>query len=68
MSRSAPVQAGSTMCVGGCGTEESASHIFLQCHFFGRVWYFIWNWLGLLLVAPANLADQFLQFSQMGGI
>ena len=28
----------SCMCVSGCGSQESANHLFLHCSFFGSVW------------------------------
>ncbi|XP_024630227.1 uncharacterized protein [Medicago truncatula] len=30
-----------TLCVSGCGIEESASHLFLHCHVFGSLWQLI---------------------------
>lgn len=61
------IQANFVLCVGGCGMEESADHLFLRCNFFGSMWYFIRDWLRLSSVDPGTLADHFVQFIQSRG-
>lgn len=40
----------SQMCVSGCGTLESSSHLFMHCRNFGFVWNFIYRWIGISMV------------------
>jgi hypothetical protein len=35
------------LCVTGCGLQESADHLFFSCDFFGKIWQFVRNWLGV---------------------
>jgi len=56
------------LCVAGCGSFESSQHLFLHCNIFGAVWYFIYRWLGISAVIPAQVTDHFNQFSVSGGI
>jgi hypothetical protein len=37
----------SSHCVGGCGSEESVTHLFFECPIFTGVWYSICNWMGI---------------------
>jgi len=50
------------LCVGGCDSLETSSHLLLHCRIFGEVWNFIHNWLGVCSVLPNVLADHFIQF------
>jgi hypothetical protein len=45
----------SRLCVAGCGSDESSSHLFLHCHLFGSVWHHISRWLGISTVSPLNV-------------
>jgi len=58
----------SMLCVAGCGSIESSQHLFLHCNIFGVVWYFIYRWLGISVVIPAQVTDHSNQFSVSGGI
>lgn len=58
----------SRMCVVGGGSIESSQHLFLHCNIFGAVWHFIYRWLGISTVIPAQVQDHFNQFSVSGGI
>lgn len=55
-------------CVGGCGSSETAEHLFIGCAFFGRVWTLVLQWLGLSFVAPVGCRDHYLQFGHMAGL
>lgn len=39
---------GDQMCVLGCGQLETASHLFLDCSFFGAPWCVVYRWLGIV--------------------
>jgi len=52
----------SQLCVSDCGNTKSAHHLFLDCHFFGSVWYLVCNWLGFSSVDPVAILDQVVQF------
>jgi len=58
----------SMLWVAGCGSVESSQHLFLHCNIFGVVWYFIYRWLGISAVIPAQVTDHFNQFSISGSI
>ena len=51
-----------TLCVSGCGKEESASHLFLHCHVFGSIWQHIRSWIGVTGVGTNNVSEHFQQF------
>lgn len=38
------------LCASGCGSLETATHLFLHCCIFGSVWHFILRWVGISLV------------------
>lgn len=52
-------------CVGGCGLEESANHLFLGCTTFCNVWYHLFHWLGITFVPPKGLGEHLLQFGHL---
>ena len=43
------------LCVGGCGFQESATHLFLNCAIFGNLWVNVLQWLNISFVAPEVL-------------
>jgi hypothetical protein len=49
-------------CVSGCGSEESASHLFIHCDVFGSLWQHVRSWIGVTGVDPLNINDHFFQF------
>jgi hypothetical protein len=58
------LQEGDNVCVGGCGSAETAVHLVLGCNLFGGLWYLIRWWLGISMVDSRVLRDHFLQFGQ----
>ena len=55
------------LCVGGCRSLESSTHLFLHCNIFGGVWQLIHRWLGVCSVLPYDPADYLIQFGSLGG-
>ena len=55
------------LCVGGCGSLESSTHLFLHCNIFSDVWHLIHCWLGVCSVLPYNPTDYLIQFGFVGG-
>jgi hypothetical protein len=56
-----------SFCVGGCGMEESVSHLFFECPIFAGLWYHVCNWLGTV-TTPQNKAMAHLeQFERLIG-
>jgi len=55
------------MCVTGCGTAESASHLFIHYDIFGTLWHLIRSWIVMSGVDPLNIDDHFLQFTHSTG-
>ena len=55
------------LCVYGCGSLETANHLFLHCSLFGSVWNCILLWLGISMVAPFEVSDHFTRFVVGGG-
>jgi hypothetical protein len=53
------LQQADVMCMAGCGHDESSSHLFLHCAYFGSIWQHIRNWLGISGVDPFTLHDHF---------
>lgn len=56
-----------TLCVAGCGKEESASHLFLHCPVFGSLWQHIRSWIGVTGVDIDNVSEHFNQFIHYTG-
>jgi len=50
------------LCVFGCGQQESETHLFLSCQFFGHLWLLVRNWLDVYSVDLSNIVDHFYQF------
>jgi hypothetical protein len=55
-------------CVSGCGSQETATHLFLGCDVFGSLWSLVWLWLGISSVSPGDLNQHFIQFINMHGL
>jgi len=57
----------SRLCVAGCDSKETSSHLFLHCNSFGSVWHLISRWLGISAANPFGVSDHFNQFTFDGG-
>jgi len=62
------LQPAAIRCVAGCGFDESATHLFLNCEIFGSLWQHIRNWIGISGVDPLTLHDHFFQFTNSIGM
>jgi len=67
LQRRGSLQATTNTCVSGCGSAESASHLFLQCKVFSSLWYHIKSWIGIYGADPQNIIDHFYQFIHCSG-
>ena len=67
MLRRGVIYSDATLCVGGYGSLETFSHLFLHYRIFWEVWHFIHHWFGVCSVLPNVLMDYFNQFSFVGG-
>jgi len=56
-----------SLCVSGCGQQESETHLFLSCHFFGQLWQLVRNWFGVYSADLSNIVDHFYQFATSSG-
>ena len=61
------IQHDDQMCVGECGVQETAVHLFLNCGIFGKIWQMVRYWLGVYTTLPATIMDHFLQFGSALG-
>ena len=50
------------LCGGGCGSIETAYHLFLGCNVFRQVW------LGISFVCPGHIKDHYIQFTHLAGL
>ena len=57
----------SQLCVAGCNSIETSTHLFLHCSTFGSVWQLLLRWLGFSTALPLGVVDHFNQFSFYGG-
>ena len=56
------------VCVSGCGSSETATHLFMDCNVFGSLWSHIWLWLGISSASSSDLHQYFIQFTNMAGL
>jgi hypothetical protein len=56
-----------SFCVNGCGTLETANHLFLPCPDFAPLWSMIRSWIGVASADPQLLHDHFAQFVACSG-
>ncbi|WJX74571.1 hypothetical protein P8452_58208 [Trifolium repens] len=54
-------------CVAGCGSIETAQHLFLSCSTFGSLWALVRSWIGFSAVDAYSLTYHFLQFTYSAG-
>ena len=57
-----------TACVGGCGTTETANHLFLHYNISSELWYQVWKWIHIFSVHAGELRHHFIQFTKMAGM
>lgn len=55
------------MCVSGCGSLETSSHLLFHCNTFGYFWYYIYRWFGISSATPYSVTDHFTQFIYAAG-
>jgi len=53
----------SRVCIAGCNSLETTTHLFLHCSTFGSVWQYLLRWLGISTALPLGMIDHFNQFS-----
>jgi len=56
------------VCVSGCGSIETATHLFLDYGVFGSLSSHVWLWLGISSVPSGDLHQHFIQFINMAGL
>jgi len=56
------------VCVSGCGSQETATHLYLGCDIFGSLWSQVWLWLGISTASPRELRQHLTQFINMPGL
>ena len=56
------------VCVSGCGSSETTTHLFMDCNVFGSLWSYVWIWLGISSVSSSDLHQHFIQFISMAGL
>ena len=61
------LQAADTLCVSGCGNDESSTHLFLHCTVFDSFWQHIRSWIGVYGADTQNISDHFHQFIHYTG-
>ena len=57
----------SRLCVVGCDSVETSTHLLLHCSTFGSVWQLLLRWLGFSTALPFGVIGHFWQFSFDGG-
>jgi len=55
------ISAEASLCIAGCGQDESASHLFLHCDIFGSLWQHVRSWIGVSGADPQSLHAHFFQ-------
>jgi len=55
------------MCVFGCGSVETAQHLFLLCTTFASLWSLVQNWIGFSGVDSNIISNHFIQFIHAKG-
>jgi len=54
-------------CMMNCGDIEDVNHLYVNCDFFGRIWYFISNWLGFYTTINDGLEEHITHFGSLEG-
>jgi hypothetical protein len=50
------------ICSGGCGSNETTSHLFFECDFFCKLWRGVVKWLGIATTFSTDARFHALQF------
>ena len=56
------------LCISGCGTIESAQHLWLSCFAFASLWPMVRDWIGFMGVDSNVLSGHFVQFVHSTGV
>jgi len=56
------------ICAGGCGCQETTSHLFFRCDFFGSLWHLVYQWIGIIFTPPESVRDHLHQFGHLAGL
>ena len=54
-------------CTAACGMNKDVNHLFVNCNFYGRLWYLISRWLGFSTVYNSRILEHIYQFDSLGG-
>jgi len=60
------LQPNTNFCVDDYGHEGDINHLILFRDFFDKIWFGIYNWLGLITVHSAQVSENLLQFGSIG--
>jgi len=52
----------------GCGSHETADHLFLGFETLGSVWPLVWQWLQISSVSSCLICDHFFHFCHLAGM
>lgn len=55
-------------CVAGCGQQESAKHLFLQCPLLDSLWSGVLVWICFITISPENATNHLAQFGSLSSI
>ena len=55
------------LCVAGCGSSETADHLFIGCDLTGNVWYSVCQ-IGVPCVFRSLVTDHFFRFTHLAGL
>jgi len=54
-------------CTTNCNNNEDVHHLFVKCEFFGKIWYFISNWLGFNTTFNGSIVDHITDCGSLRG-
>jgi len=54
-------------CIANCGVHVDVNYLFVNCDFFGRIWYYISCWLGFSIAFNGRVLDHIYQFGSLRG-
>lgn len=61
------ILATSQTCVGGCGTLEDMTHLFLHCDYNCQVWITVYDWFDFVVVNSYHTSVHLTQFGALEG-